>query len=243
MLTQGDVLRQFGWSDVSREWRAQACVYVFARLTAQTFVRYGSEMSKHEQVPYEYTDSADARASRADTLDATAVVYTTGVRDYEEGVIRRYESAVRKFCRSRTATPDDADDAVQDTFLRFLRRSEPHLRNDEAWLIRAASRACIDIHRRRTRAVEHEAVGLYPADVTDRTGREPERLIVEELAIGELLRGLTERERVIVTHLYLLGSTLKQVAAYLGVSPEHAKVIAFRARRHARSLVTRDSAK
>jgi RNA polymerase sigma factor (sigma-70 family) len=162
-------------------------------------------------------------------------------------VISRYEPAIRRYCRSRTRTEEDADDAVQETFLRYLRRSEHDIRNDVAWLITAAGRACIDINRQRQRMEARAAPGPWNECFTGgaelRTPMQgladPEQLTVEHLTIHELLRRLPERERVVITHLYLLGASLKQVARYLGVSYGHAKVIAMRARHHAQAILAR----
>lgn len=168
------------------------------------------------------------------------------VRAEDQQVVNRYAAGVRHFCRTRTQSPEDADDAAQDTFIRFLRRSDQHIRNPEAWLITVATRACIDINRRRQRDqrlfVSPSGEELRP--VEDRAHRipdpklvDPEQLIVESLWINQILRKLNERDRVIVTHLYLMGRSLSQLASFLGVSYEYAKVLAQRARRHVRALL------
>jgi RNA polymerase sigma-70 factor (ECF subfamily) len=165
----------------------------------------------------------------------------------DEAVIARHESGVRRFCRSRTHSPEDGDDAAQDTFIRYLRRSDRHVRNPEAWLITAATFACIDINRRRQRDAkfiapprgEQVTTGEDGAgQIADPKSVDPEQLIVEALWITSILRRLSERDRIVITHLYLWGRSLSQLASFLGVSYDNAKMIAHRARRHVRALLT-----
>jgi RNA polymerase sigma factor (sigma-70 family) len=168
------------------------------------------------------------------------------VPDSDAAIVLRFEPAVRRFCRSRTRSTADADDAVQDTFLRFLRRSEQKIRSNEAWLITAASRACVDINRRHQRDERHVSdIGggdvTYASDedarFSDKGANDPATLTAEHLTVTALMRGLTERDRLILTHLYLLGASSKQVARYLGVTENNVRQIALRARRHARMLL------
>ncbi len=130
--------------------------------------------------------------------------------------------------------------------MRFLRRSEKRLRSNEGWLITAASRACADINRRYQRDEEHRSsVTAWDTCFTrdederfsDNGAHDPHRLTVEHLTINALLRQLDHRERIVVTHLYLLGADSQQLARYLNVTPNHLRQIAFRARRHARLIL------
>jgi RNA polymerase sigma-70 factor (ECF subfamily) len=161
-------------------------------------------------------------------------------------VIARFEAAVRRYCKSRTRTTEDAEDAVQDTFLRYLRRSETRVRNQEAWLITAASRACADINRWHRREDSWRALPKVDGEnLRDSTMRipdtsisaDPERFTIDHLVVKALLRRLNRRDRAVIVHLYLLGASQHQVARYLGVSDEYLRVVAMRARRHAAALL------
>jgi RNA polymerase sigma-70 factor (ECF subfamily) len=171
-------------------------------------------------------------------------VHVDVVRESDAAIVQRYEAAVRRFCRSRTRSEADADDAVQDTFLRFLRRSEQKIRSNEAWLITAASRACADINRRHQREERHTSgtgdVSRAPDDdprLSDNGQHDPVKLTTEHLTVSRLLRNLNDRDRLVLTHLYLLGADPEQLARYLGVTANNLRQIAHRARRHARALL------
>ena len=194
-------------------------------------------MSDDVNSPNEFAHSIEVR---------NVTVQVTDVAESDADVIKRYEPAIRRFCRSRTRSPEDAEDAAQDTFMRFIRRSDQHIRNKEAWLINAAWRACADINRRWRRDDEHRSTS-FPFDgrpVTDETddvvdvrADNPESLTVEHLTITALFRQMQPREATVLAHMYLMGATSTQVASYLGVTPDHLWVIASRARRHARAIL------
>jgi RNA polymerase sigma-70 factor (ECF subfamily) len=180
------------------------------------------------------------------TDDGEVHLEISPVPESDADVIERYEDSVRRYCRSRTATPEDADDAVQDTFLRFLRRADHKIHNKEAWLITAAFRACADINRRRTRD-EYRKASSSPFDgvleedgsndVADVHAANPEAVTVEQLTIAALFRQMNPREATVLAHVYLMGATTEQVARYLGVSVDYLYVIVSRARRHARAIL------
>jgi RNA polymerase sigma-70 factor (ECF subfamily) len=196
-----------------------------------------ADMSEHDQPFNSFANSVHAQ-------DAT--VRISRVPESDAAVVLRFEPAVRRFCRSRTRSPEDADDAVQDTFMRFLRRSEQKIRNNEAWLITAAWRACADINRRHRRdeqrfvtsAVWDGCFTQSEADsLVDVRAPNPEQQTVDHLVVGALLRRLSSRERTVVMHLYFMGANSTELSRYLGVTPEHLRVIAMRARRHARAIL------
>jgi len=195
------------------------------------------DMAHHDDSSDSFTHSIDVPNGR---------VEISQVPESDAAVIQHFEPAVRRYCRSRTRSPEDADDAVQDTFLRFIRRSEQAVRNNEAWLIRAAACACADINRRRQRDDERRSDAspldsCYTRDDDERFSDDgaysPERITVEQLTISALLRRLEPRERLVVMDLYLMGADPKQVARYLNVTPGNLRFIAFSARRHARAIL------
>lgn len=131
-----------------------------------------------------------------------AVAHVAVVAESDAEILRRFEPAVRRYCRSRTRSEADAEDAAQDTYMRFLRRSEKKIRSHEGWLITAASRACADINRRHQREEKHRSdVSVWDAcflkdddeRFSDRGANDPEKLTAEHLTVAALLRGLEPR--------------------------------------------------
>jgi RNA polymerase sigma-70 factor (ECF subfamily) len=164
----------------------------------------------------------------------------------DDAVLRQHEGAVRRYCHSRLRNPDDAEDAVQDTFMRWIRRPVRDVPNPEAWLIAAAAWSCKDVHRRLGRDEKHvttpdvrDPAASEPGErrIADTKVADPEELAVQQDWIQRLLERLGPRDRLVIEHLYLIGSSLSEVAEELGITVEHARVIAMRARQRAQIIV------
>src|SRR4029450_7293403 len=65
----------------------------------------------------------------------------------------------------------EADDAVQETWLRLERSDVSNVDNLPAWLTTVVSRICLD--QLRSRASRHENLGLEPTGVLDEPGTNP----------------------------------------------------------------------
>jgi RNA polymerase sigma factor (sigma-70 family) len=130
----------------------------------------------------------------------------------------------------------EADDAVQEAWLR-LRRSDPSsIDNFSGWLTTVVARICLDALRSR-RAHPEEAVG---ADVAGghATADGPERDAELADALGPalvvVLETLTPGERLAFVLHDLFDVPFDEIAAILGRSPAAARQLASRARRRVR---------
>jgi len=106
----------------------------------------------------------------------------------------------------------DADDAFQETLLSAL-RAYPELRHSDnlrAWLFTIAHRKATDVHRARARRpVPVGAVEDQPAPEVEPGGGD-----------WELVRGLPERQRAVLTLRYAADLPHRDIAAVLGCSEE-----------------------
>jgi RNA polymerase sigma factor (sigma-70 family) len=145
----------------------------------------------------------------------------------KERVLSRHEQSVRRFCRSRMQNEADAEDAAQETFVRFLLyRGE--VQKPEAWLINAARCACTDLHRRnKSRQASELTDGIAS------TSPDPQDTVVQIHAASQLLDKLRQPDRDLLEKLYMRGLSVQQVAAMLNVSPGNVRIMAMRARRRA----------
>jgi RNA polymerase sigma-70 factor, ECF subfamily len=143
---------------------------------------------------------------------------------------------VSRFCRSRTRSESDAQDAVQNTFLRYLQcQDRDQILNVEAWLIRAASRACLDLNRRCAR---DEGQVIKPS-AGEATSPSPEAVVVSNLLMAELFKALPPQDALLLVRLYLYSLPPAQVAREMGVPAGTVRGMAFRARRRAREILAR----
>jgi len=70
-----------------------------------------------------------------------------------EQLYQRHVNTVYRVCYAHMKQPAEAEDAVQDTFIKLM-RANPHLADvchEKAWLIRTAGNVCKDMLRRRRR--------------------------------------------------------------------------------------------
>ena len=141
-----------------------------------------------------------------------------------------------------TGNEADAEDVVQETFLRAYRRlgayeSRAHF---SSWLHRIAANYAIDLLRRRKRWQTD------PVDATEQTspltGDDPgpeSRAFASEIGIRveAALTGLTAKERVAFTMRHFEGLSIKQIAAATDNNVNTTKNHIFRAVRKLRKIL------
>jgi RNA polymerase sigma factor (sigma-70 family) len=129
---------------------------------------------------------------------------------------------------------DEADDAVQQAWLRADRADLGGIENLAAWLTTVVARVCLDMLRvRRTRAEEP----LTPAADTvieRRGGADPEQEVMLAESVGYallvVLERLTPAERVAFVLHDLFAVPFDEIATVVGRSPVASKKLASRAR-------------
>lgn len=130
----------------------------------------------------------------------------------------------------------EADDAVQEAWLRASRAATDDVDNVEGWLTTITSRVCLDMLRSRTRA----AARAVPADAPALTAPSPEDDAVLADAIGPallvVLDTLTPAERLSFVLHDLFAVPFDEVAAILQRSPAAARQLASRARRRVQGV-------
>jgi RNA polymerase sigma factor (sigma-70 family) len=127
-------------------------------------------------------------------------------------------------------SPAEADDAVQEAWLRLHRHGAEDVANLHGWLTTVVARVCLDMLRsRRTR---REAPFLdVPEPVVD--GPENDAVLADSvgLALTVVLDTLAPAERVAFVLHDLFGVPFEEVAPVVGRTPAAARQLASRARR------------
>jgi len=132
----------------------------------------------------------------------------------------------------------EADDAVQETWLRLSRADASRVENLRAWLTTVVARVCLDVLRSR-RARREDAVGSLPEPIvsTDlETDPEHEALLADSvgLALLVVLDTLTPPERLAFVLHDMFGVPFDEIAEIVDRSPDAARQLASRARRRVR---------
>jgi RNA polymerase sigma-70 factor (ECF subfamily) len=129
----------------------------------------------------------------------------------------------------------DADDAVQEAWLRLARVGGGSIEDLRGWLTTVIGRICLDLLRRRGRRGEEPlelSVGMLAPDTGSRTGPEEEALLADSvgLALYVVMDALTPAERVSFVLHDVFEMPFDVIAAILGRSTPAAKMLATRAR-------------
>ncbi len=123
----------------------------------------------------------------------------------------------------------DADDAVQETALRWHRVDGAGIDNPEAWLTRTCTRVSIDLLRRRRREAY---TGPWLPEPAEETAEAPALAESLRLAFLLMLERLTPHERAAFLLREVFDTPYDEVAAALGVSEAACRQYVSRARRH-----------
>jgi RNA polymerase sigma-70 factor (ECF subfamily) len=133
----------------------------------------------------------------------------------------------------------EADDAVQDAWLRLSRSDADAIENLGGWLTTVVSRVCLNLLRSRTTRREDLVDPHVPDPIVSVEGvldPEDEALLADAVGVALLvvLETLTPAERLAFVLHDTFAVPFEQVAAVLGRSPEATRQLASRARRRVR---------
>ena len=149
---------------------------------------------------------------------------------------------LRKVAYRMLGSLSEAEDAVQDTWLKVSGTDTTAVQNLGGWLTTVLARVCLDILRarrsRREESLDAETPGRSPGDgIVD-----PERevLLADSVGIALLvvLDTLDPAERLAFVLHDTFGMPFDEIAPVLGRSPDAARQLASRARRRVRGAAT-----
>lgn len=126
----------------------------------------------------------------------------------------------------------EAEDAVQEAWLRLSRAAPDTLENLTGWLTTVVGRVCLDILR--TRKMRHEeAIGREAEAVANDDNAERDIALADSIGMAMLavLNALSPPERVAFVLHDMFNLPFEDIAAIVGRSPVAARQLASRARR------------
>ena len=136
----------------------------------------------------------------------------------------------------------EADDAVQECWLRLSRSDTDKVENLRAWLTTVVARICLDMLRSRQSRREEplEAAPEPAARPTGTANPETEAVLAESVGYATLvvLGRLNPAERIAFVLHDLFDFPFEEIARITGRSPEAARQLASRARRRVRGVST-----
>jgi RNA polymerase sigma-70 factor (ECF subfamily) len=129
----------------------------------------------------------------------------------------------------------EAEDAVQEAWLRFSRADTSDVQNLGGWLTTIVARVSLDMLRSR-RSRREDPLPEAPAERRDTADPEQEALLADSvgLALLVVLENLTPTERLAFVLHDLFGMSFDDIAPIVSRSPAAARQLASRARRRVR---------
>jgi RNA polymerase sigma-70 factor (ECF subfamily) len=128
----------------------------------------------------------------------------------------------------------EADDAVQESWLRLTRADSAEVDNLSGWLTTVVARVCLDVLRSRKLRREDPLEGddVYDAG-TDLNAADREMQLADSIgpALLVVLETLAPSERIAFVLHDLFGVSFDEIAGIVGKSPAAARQLASRARR------------
>jgi RNA polymerase sigma-70 factor, ECF subfamily len=166
--------------------------------------------------------------------------------DEHEWLTERFEakrSHLRAVAYRMLGSRTEADDAVQEAWLRISRSDASGVENVGGWLTTVVARVCLDMLRSR-RSQREEPLGAHVTEPIvsreDRTHPEHEALLADSvgLALLVVLETLAPAERVAFVLHDMFDLPFDEIAPIVGRSPAAARQLASRARRRVQGATT-----
>ena len=158
------------------------------------------------------------------------------------GYFERHRPHLRAVAYRMLGSLAEADDAVQDTWVRLSRAGTGDVQNLGGWLTTIVARVCLNMLRSRNlRREEPLAVHLPDPVVSPEEGVQPEQqaLLADSvgLALLVVLDTLTPDERLAFVLHDMFELPFKQIAPMVGRTPAATKQLASRARHRVKGAV------
>src|SRR5215217_8446198 len=161
-------------------------------------------------------------------------------RDWLAERFEEHRTRLRAVAYRMLGSLSDADDAVQEAWLRLSRTDRSDVENLGAWLTTVVARVSLNMLRSR-RSRREEPLGVrMPEPIVDRadgTHPEHEALLADSvgLALLVVLETLPPAERLAFVLHDMFGVPFDEIARVVDRSPEAARQLASRARRRVRA--------
>lgn len=131
-----------------------------------------------------------------------------------EKAIEMHSDILFRICFIMLGNEDDAEDAVQETFLKYLEKSPEFngKEHEKAWLIKVATNKCKDIIRYRKKSVHICADYINVSYET------------EIDSLSEILMKIPEKFRIVLTLYYIEDYKVNEIAKLIGKTPSAVKM-------------------
>ena len=168
-------------------------------------------------------------------------------RDWQAARFEQHRAHLNAVAYRMLGSTSEAEDAVQEAWLRLSRSDAAAVDNLGGWLTTVVGRVCLDMLRAR-RARREDSVGSWlPEPIVSldlESDPEQEALLADSvgLALLVVLETLTPTERLAFVLHDMFAVPFDEIAPIVGRSPEAARQLASRARRRVQGTAPRPDA-
>lgn len=174
-----------------------------------------------------------------ESADTAVAQVRSGDRDAFRLLVEQHSRAIFRLAYRMTGNEQDAEDVVQETFLRAYRTFDRYESRSSfgTWLHRIAANYAIDLLRARQRFRRHQEAGdgQEQPSLLERLPASsplPDRLAVDgevRQRVGGALKLLTPQERAAFVLRHFEGQSIETIGSTLGLAPSATKHSIFRA--------------
>jgi RNA polymerase sigma-70 factor (ECF subfamily) len=162
-------------------------------------------------------------------------------RDWLAERFQEHRPRLRAVAYRMLGSTSEADDAVQEAWIRLSRSNAGEIDNLEAWLVTVVGRVALNMLRSRKTRHEEPLEAHLPEPIVDRADRidpEHEALLADSvgLALVVVLETLNPAERLAYVLHDMFAVPFEEIAPIVGRSPEATRQLASRARRRVRGV-------
>jgi RNA polymerase sigma-70 factor (ECF subfamily) len=164
--------------------------------------------------------AATGRVGWAKVITQTPDILVGGL----QAAVLEYRSELLRFLAARRATPDEAEDLLQDLFVRVRTMDSGPIAEPRAYLYKIAANLLFDRRRSAARRSQREQIWTEvqlgdEMEIDERPSVEHEIAVRQELAIvAAAIAALPERSADILRRYRIDGAEQKAIAAALGIS-------------------------
>jgi RNA polymerase sigma-70 factor (ECF subfamily) len=192
-------------------------------------IQINGSNTNRDDIQARRTTVANPEANREEEIIVTRVL--AGDTEAFSELIDRYKVAVYNLCLRMLHSPEEAEDAAQEIFLRAYNQLATYQagRRFSTWLLSIASHYCIDLLRRRRPQVDLDSIAFWKQ--SDQP--EPEETALTEETrdeVRDLLTKLPEKYRAVTVLRYWQDLSYEEIAEATGLSVGTVKTRLFRAR-------------
>jgi RNA polymerase sigma-70 factor (ECF subfamily) len=169
---------------------------------------------------------------------------TVSERNWQVEQFEQHRAHLQAVAYRMLGSVTEADDALQEAWLRLSRADSSSVENIAGWLTTIVSRVCLDLLRtRRSRREDYVGTWLPEPIITHGEEGDPatEAVLADSvgLALFAVLETLTPAERLAFVLHDTFGVPFDEIAPIVDRSPEATRQLASRARRRVRGVATR----